>query len=142
MSSEQSVALVRRYFAECVNELNGPDQDRALAVLDDLMSPDFVMAYNNDTDARAVAGRDRHKQFLVEHASTFPNDRWTVEAIVADEKVVACQWHIQATHAKTRNPIDVRAADFFLVRDARLAGLRRFLDFKSLREQVLGRGGR
>jgi hypothetical protein len=38
----------------------------------------------------------------------------------------------QARHAKSGNPIDVRAADFFTVRNGRLAELRRFLDFESL----------
>lgn len=105
----------------------------------DAMSPDFVMAYNNDTDAESARGRDRHKEFLVEHARGFQNDHWTVEAIVADELVVACRWRIEATHARTGNPIDVRAADFFTVRDGRLAELRRFLDFKALDDQVRGR---
>jgi ketosteroid isomerase-like protein len=135
MSAEQNVALVRRYFSECVNRV-GPDQDRALAIVDELMSSDFVMAYNNDTDAEAVRGRVRHKEFLVEHARTFPDDHGTVEALVADEVVAACRWRIQATHAKTGNPIDVRAADFFIVRNGRLAELCRFLDFKSFHGQL------
>jgi ketosteroid isomerase-like protein len=141
MSAEQNVVLVRRYFGECVNRV-GPDQERALAIVDELMSSDFVMAYNNDTNAEAVRGRERHKEFLVEHARTFPDDHWTVEALVADEVVVACRWRIHATHAKTSNPIDVRAADFFIVRDGRLTELRRFLDFKSFHGQLRPRAAR
>ena len=136
MSTERNVLLVRRYFEECVNRVNGPDPARALAVVDELMTDDFTMAYNNETDADAARGRDRHKEFLKDHARWFPNDRWSIEAIAGSETVVACQWRIEATHVRRGNPIDVRAADFFTVRSGQLAALRRFLDFKSLDEQI------
>ena len=136
MSATQNASLVRRYFEECVNGAGGPDQGRALAIVDELLSPDFMMFFNNDTDAEATRGRDLHKEFLVEHARNFPNDHWTVEALLAEEEAAACQWRIQSNHARTGNAIDVRAADFFRVRDGRLAELRRFLDFKSLDRQT------
>ena len=135
MSTEHNVALVRRYFGECVSGASGPDQRRALTIVDEVLSDDFVMFYNNETDAEAAIGREGHKEFLIEHARNFPDDHWTVEALVADDEVVACRWRIQAIHAQTGNPIDVRAADFFRVRNGRLAELRRFLDFKSLDQQ-------
>jgi len=136
MSNEQNAALVRRYFRECVSGASGPDQERALAIVDEALTCDFVMTYNNETDAEAMHGRERHKKFLVEHAKNFPDDHWTVEALVADEDVAACWWRIQARHAKTGNRIDVRAADFFSVRNGRLAELRRFLDFDSFDRQL------
>ncbi len=136
MSAEQNAALVRRYFEECVSGASGPDQDHALAILDGLLTDDFVMFYNNDTDEEATRGGERHKEFLVEHARVYPDDHWTVEALVADGEIVACRWRIRATHAKTGNRIDVRTADFFRVRDGRLAELRRFLDFRSLKHQT------
>lgn len=112
MSTEQNIALVRR------------------------MSPDFVMVYNNQTDAEAARGREAHKEFLREHARKFLDDDWTVEALVADEDTVACRWRFQARHPNTGNPLDVRAADFFSVRNGRLAELRRFLDFESFHQQL------
>lgn len=136
MSAEQNAHLVRRYFEECVNHAGGPDHERALAVVDELMSPEFVMFYNDDTDAEATRGREAHKDFLVEHARNFPDDHWTIEALIADDDVVACRWRIISRHARTGNAIDVRAADFYRVRDGRLAELRRFLDFKSLARQT------
>lgn len=81
-------------------------------------------------------GRDTHKQFLKDHTAGFPGERWTVETIVADETHVACQWRIQATHADSGNPIDLKAADFFTVQDGRLRGLRRFLDWATLESQI------
>ena len=135
MSAEGNAALVRRYFAECVARLGGPDRDRALALADELLTDDFVMFYNNDTDEEAGHGRTHHKAFLVTHARNFPDDHWTVEALVAEGDTVACRWRIQSKHARTGSSIDVRAADFFRVRDGRLAELRRFLDFKGLDQQ-------
>ena len=136
MSAEDNAALIRRYFAECVSGASGPQQQRALALVDDLMTPDFVMFYNNDTDADALRGREQHKAFLVEHAQNFPDDHWTIEALIADEDAAACVWRIQSSHARTGNAIDVRAADFYKFRDGRLAEMRRFLDFRSLGRQM------
>jgi ketosteroid isomerase-like protein len=134
--SAENATLVRRYFEECVSGASGPDQTHALAILDEVLTDDFVMFYNNDTDAEATRGRERHKEFLINHARHFPNDHWTVEALVADKESAACLWRIQSSHARTGNQIDVRAADFFRVRDGRLAELRRFLDFRSLDRQT------
>ena len=136
MSAEQNAALVHRYFEECVSGASGPKQDRALGILDELLTDDFVMFYNSDTDADATRGRERHKEFLIEHAQAYPDDHWFIEALVVDEENAACQWRIQATHGRTGNPIDLRAADFFQVREGRLAELRRFLDFAGLHRQT------
>jgi ketosteroid isomerase-like protein len=135
VSSEKNSALVRRYFADCVNGAGGPNAQRALALVDELLNADFVMFYNNQTDAEATRGRERHKEFLTRHARSYRDDQWTVEGLVADEETVACRWRIQATHAETGNRIDLRAADFFVVRSGRLSELRRFLDFDALNQQ-------
>jgi predicted ester cyclase len=66
----------------------------------------------------------------------FPDDHWTIEALVADQDLVACQWRFEANQPPPGSRIDVRAADFFKVRDGRLAQLRRFLDFESFYKQV------
>jgi ketosteroid isomerase-like protein len=134
MSTEQNTALVRPYFDECVSQASGPGQRQALAIVDELLTDDFVMRYNT-ADAEATRGRQGHKEFLVAHAGNFPNDSWTIEALIADEETAACHWRIQTIYAPTGNPIDVRAAGFYRVRGGRLAELRRSLDFKSLDRQ-------
>jgi ketosteroid isomerase-like protein len=136
MSIEENRSLVSRYFAESVNRINGPDRAAALGVVDELMSPDFVMVYNSDDLSRGMHGPKRHKAFLIEHARSYPDDAWTVEALVADEETVACVWRIEARHAASGNRIDVRAGDFFRVRDGQLVELRRFLDFDDLHRQT------
>ena len=135
MSAEENAALVRRYFAECVSPASSPDPSRALSLVDELLTEDFVMFFNDDTEADAARGRDEHKRFLIGHAEHFPDDDWTVEALFADDEGAACRWHFLGTHAGTGNPIDVRAADFYRIRDGRLAEFRRFLDFRSLDHQ-------
>ncbi len=139
MSSEHNAALVRRYFSECVSGVTGPDRDRALSLVDELLAPDFTMAYSHETAAEAARGREQHKEFLIGHAGAFPIDHWSIEALVADEDRVACEWRFRGTHGKSGNAVDVVAADFFSVRHGRLAGLRRFLDFGEFRRQVAGR---
>src|SRR5215813_11346676 len=112
------------------------DADR---VLDELMTEDFVMYFNNQSEAAASHGLDAHKTFMRRHAQNFTGACWMVETLLADEATVACQWRIQATHVPSGNPIDVRAADMYRLRDGRLAKLRRFLDFRSLGEQGAAR---
>jgi ketosteroid isomerase-like protein len=135
MSIEENLATVHRYYEECANDAD-PDKKRALAVVDEILGTDFAMYYNNESDAEARRGKDKHKEFLVGHARAFRGERWTVERIVADEQTVASQWRIQATHTKTGNTIDLRGADFFTIRNGHLAELRRFLDFRTLTEQT------
>jgi ketosteroid isomerase-like protein len=136
MSAEQNIAIVRRYYEECTNDYGDPEKKRALVAVDELLTPDFVMYYNNESDADGRRGMDAHKEFLVAHTHAFPGERWTVEPIVADEQTVASVWRVKATHAETGNPIDVMAADFFTVKHGRLAELRRFLDWEMLHAQT------
>jgi ketosteroid isomerase-like protein len=135
MSAEKNIAIVRRYYAECTTDDGDPDKTHALAVVDELFSTDFTMYFNTDSDTEAMRGKETHKDFLVGHTRAYRGERWTVEAIIADEQTVASRWRIQATHTDTGNLIDLRAADFFTLRNGQLAELRRFLDFRTLTEQ-------
>jgi ketosteroid isomerase-like protein len=140
-SSADNAELVRRYFDECVGRIGGPGRESALSVIDELLTDTFVMTYNNDPEGGGVRRRERHKAFLIAHEANYPEDRWTIEAMVASESTVACQWRLRCRHAKTGNPVDVRAADFFSVSEGRLDSLRRFLDFEGFREQTRPRTG-
>jgi ketosteroid isomerase-like protein len=136
VSDERNIALARRYYAECTPDDGDPEKKRAQQVVDEILGADFTMYFNSEADDEAMHGPDEHKDFLVRHTRSFGGERWSVEAIVADEDTVACQWRIRATHTETGNPIDLQAADFFTVRDGRLAVLRRFLDFETLEAQM------
>jgi ketosteroid isomerase-like protein len=136
MSAEANIAIVRRYYEECTNDYGDPEKKRALAVADELLSPDFAMSYNTQSDVEAMRGKDTHKEFLLGHTQAFPGERWTIEGIVADERTVACQVRVEAAHADTGNPINIRMADFFTVQHGQLIELRRYLDFQTLMEQM------
>jgi ketosteroid isomerase-like protein len=135
MSSHPNAAIAARYYEECANDYGDPDKTRAMEGVDELLAPDFVMRYNGDRDDEAMRGIDRHKQFLIDHTRSYRGERWTVEAIVADDRTVACRWRLLARHTESGNAIDLRAADFFTLEDGRFATLHRFLDFKTLDEQ-------
>lgn len=136
MSVEANIAIARRYYEECTNDYGDPRKERAQAVVDELLAPDFAMRYNSEGEDEARYGADMHKQFLVDHTQAFQGERWTIEAIVADEQTVACQLRVRATHTETGNPVDIRFADFFIVKNGRLAELHRFLDWETLGAQI------
>lgn len=135
MASGENIAIALSYYEECANDYGDPEKTRALEAADRLLTDDFSMRYNNLGEEDTAVGRDEHKQFLLRHTRGFPGERWTIEAALADDETVACRWHLLATHAETGNAIDLRAADFFTVREGRLAALHRFLDFRDLDEQ-------
>jgi ketosteroid isomerase-like protein len=135
VSREDNIALVLRYYEECPCDDGDPEKKRALIATEELLTDDFSMYYNGDGEAEAMHGRDAHKQFLIRHTAAFSGERWSVEAIVADETTVACQCRGRATDSETHRPIDMLGADFFSVREGRLAMLRRFLDFATLDAQ-------
>jgi ketosteroid isomerase-like protein len=135
VSREKNIELSLRYYRECPPDDGDPEKKRAVRVADEILSDDFTMYFNGEADDEAMHGRDAHKDFLVGHTQAFGGERWSVEAIVADDDTVACQWRCLATHRETGNPIDILAADFFAVRDGRFTVLRRFLDFETLEAQ-------
>jgi len=135
MSSHPNAAIAARYYEECANDYGDPDKTRAMEAVDELLAPDFVLRYNGGREDETMRGIDRHKQFLIDHTRSYQGERWTVEAVVADDRTVACRWRLLATHAETGNAIDLRAADFFTVEDGRLTTLHRFLDFRTLEQQ-------
>lgn len=112
-----------------------PEKHRPLRAADEILSADFTMHFNATMMLRRCMAWTSTRSLLVAHTRAFGGERWSVEAIVADEKTVTCRWRCQATDSDTKNPIDIRGADFFSVRDGRLAALHRFLDFDTLGDQ-------
>lgn len=132
---DDNVRMALRYYEECANDDGDPSKARAMAAADELLASDFVILYNGNRDEDGIRGIERHKEFLVAHTRSFRGERWTVETIVADDRTVACQWRLHATHTETGKPIDLRGADFLTVSDGRFTMLRRILDIKTLDEQ-------
>jgi ketosteroid isomerase-like protein len=130
-----NVRMALRYYEECANDDGDSTKARAVAAADELLSPDFIMLYNGAREEDGMRGVERHKEFLIAHTHSYRGERWTIEAIVADEGTVACQWRLQATHTESGNAIDLRAADFLTVADGRFTKLHRFIDIKTVDRQ-------
>lgn len=79
MSTEENKATVRHEYEEAFNQRN-------LAVLDELNSPDFVF-HNAST---TMQGIEAFKQFLSLYLTAFADARFTVEDLIAEgDSVVA-----------------------------------------------------
>lgn len=57
--AEDNTVLVRPYFAECLNRAGGLQRELALAVLDELLTDDFLMLYGNQNCDRPSLAEDR-----------------------------------------------------------------------------------
>jgi ketosteroid isomerase-like protein len=119
-----------------VGRINGGDRPAALATAESLLIDDFVMTDNGQSEAEGEGGVGRHQASSSTTLGRTANDKWTIEKLVPEDDAAACVWRIRATHAESGNRIDVLAADLDVIRDGRIASLRRFLDFEDLRAQT------
>ncbi len=86
MSAEQNKAISRRYLDAAWNRHD-------YTIIDELIAPDYRQ--HNRT---VQTGRDGVKAFFRMMSSAFPDARYTVEQMVAEDDQVAWCWTIQATH--------------------------------------------
>ena len=89
MSAEENKALIRRFTEEVINGKN-------LAVIDELMTPDYVE--HEELPAGAAGGREAVKQFFGMLFNAFPDLQATVEDIVAEGDRVASRGTWRGTH--------------------------------------------
>jgi steroid delta-isomerase-like uncharacterized protein len=82
--------LVRRILDEVWNKRN-------LAVIDELVSPDFV--FHDPMAPEAATGLESYKQFVHANLSAFPDLRFTVDDSISAGGIVATRWSVTATHA-------------------------------------------
>lgn len=86
MSVEEHKAVVRMMF-DAINK-----QD--LALMDEVMAPDFVMHMHG----REKQGWDANRQFLEDEIRAFPDLHVTIEAIIAEGDIVCVRLKETATH--------------------------------------------
>lgn len=89
MSAESNTATVRRGIEECLNNGN-------MAVADEIFTPDFV--FHTPAQPKPFYGPAGFKQYVTTIRSAFPNIRFTIEDIFADERRVVARWSAQLTH--------------------------------------------
>jgi steroid delta-isomerase-like uncharacterized protein len=88
MASENK-ALVRRLYEEVWNK-------RRVELVDDLMSPSHAMHDNHLPDSGI--GPEAYKRNVARYVTGFPDLRFTVEDLVAENDKVAVCWTISGTH--------------------------------------------
>lgn len=86
MSVEENKAVVRMMF----DAINTQD----LALMDELMAPDFVMHMHR----REKQGWEANRQFLEDEIRAFPDLHVTIEAIIAEGDIVGVRLKETATH--------------------------------------------
>lgn len=86
--SEENKALVRRIVEEAWNKGN-------LAVVDELLSPDYVLHIPLPGEA---PGRKGYEQAVSMHRTAFTDFRLMIEDMVAEGDKVVIRWTIRGTH--------------------------------------------
>jgi steroid delta-isomerase-like uncharacterized protein len=88
MSTEESKALVRRIIEEAWNKGN-------LAVIDELLSPDYV---HHNLPPGMPNDREGYKQMVRMHRTAFPDFHLSIEDMIAEGDKVALRFNWSGTH--------------------------------------------
>ena len=87
--SEANQALIRRLFAECLNQHNA----------------DLHSEFYSDVAYRAPAigelHGDAHREFLLSLFAAFPDAHWNIEDLIAADDEVVTRWSFVGTHRGT-----------------------------------------
>jgi steroid delta-isomerase-like uncharacterized protein len=133
MSVEENKAIARRYIEEVWNQGN-------LAVLDELLTPDFVIHYPLAPVPPGPEGAKTHTAPLLKG---FPDARHTIEDLVAEGDRVAIRTHWTGTHqneyrgiAPTDRRVTVSQMTVFRVADGKLAERWAIPDVLGLMQQL------
>jgi steroid delta-isomerase-like uncharacterized protein len=87
--SIENKAIVRRFYEEVWNK-------RRVELVDELMSPSHAMHDNQLPDSGV--GPEAYKRNVARFVAGFPDVRFTVEDMVAENDKVAVSWTISGTH--------------------------------------------
>jgi steroid delta-isomerase-like uncharacterized protein len=127
MSLEKNKELARRYQEEVWGKGN-------LALLDELLAPDFVDHSLPETMDPSFAGARQAVQGALD---AFPDGVWTVEDVIAEGDKVVIRWRMQATHehafrglAPGGKPVTVTGITILRIADGKIA--ERWVNWDSL----------
>jgi len=99
VSLEENKAVIRRLFEA--------ENNRNLAILDELIAPDFIEGRNTPFELRGPEG---YKQFVTMLFKGFPDWHETIEDIIAEEDKVCVHLNVTATHTGEWNFLGVTLA--------------------------------
>ena len=88
MAEEENKAVVRRFFEELLSTDN-------FAVADEILSSGFRFYFAGSPDPMKL---EQYKEFLVGRRAAFPDRRFVVEDIIAEEDKVSARFTMRGTH--------------------------------------------
>jgi len=88
MSAEENKAVVRRFLEELLSTDN-------FAFADELLSRDFRFYFAGSPDPMNL---ESYKEFLVARRAAFPDRRFVVEDMIAEEDKVSARFTMRGTH--------------------------------------------
>ena len=88
MSEEENKAVVRRFFEELLSTDN-------FAVADEILSSDFRFYFAGSPDPMNL---EQYKEFLVARRAAFPDRRFVIEDMIAEEDKVSARFTMWGTH--------------------------------------------
>ena len=89
MSSADNKAIVRRFYEEVWNKGN-------VGVADEVFAPEYVRHDSRPTDP--PPGPEGQKRIAADFRSAFPDLRWEVDFVVAEDDFVVGRWTASGTH--------------------------------------------
>ena len=114
--SEENKAVVRRWV-EAFNEGN-------IDAVDELLTDSYV---RHDPNSPEVRGPEEEKQLLAMYRAAFPDLRFTVEDMVAEDDKVAVRLGISATHEgellgipPTQRRLEFTAMELYRLKDGKI----------------------
>lgn len=118
VSRSENVEIARRWLAAW----NAKD----FAALDELYDPEFVF---HSRPPGLAEGIDGEKQILTMLHGAFPDLRMSIEAVIADDDLVAVRWRMPATHlgpfrgvAATGRSVVQTGIDILSIENGRITG--------------------
>ena len=124
-------------------EFFGRINDRDLGVIDDLCADSFGVEITRMGTDESVMGRAGLKQIYEEYFGAFPDIRYRIDTVVADDDHAAVFLTTTGTHegefrgiAPTGNEIEVRDAGLVRIEDGQIVDLRPHPDMLGLFEQL------
>ena len=88
MSADENKAVVRRFFEELLSTDN-------LAVADEILSPGFRFYFAGSPEPMDL---ESYKEFLMARRAAFPDRRFVVEDMIAEEYKVSARFTMRGTH--------------------------------------------
>ena len=118
MSTSQNKAIVRRLYEEFVNKGD-------MEAFEDLVADDFV---EHEEFPGMTPDREGVKQTFTHMRQAFPDFRFEVEEMIAEDDKVVCRFRVHGTHRAefmgiepSGNRVDVPAIDIFRLEDGKIA---------------------